>query len=222
MTGRRPQVISNGLNSLPAETGKLCDNYQTVSGSGAGNGFFIPLKEVKTLKDISKKEAYVKEFAEKLAKSQVVVLANCEGVKVSEITALRKAVRETGSEMRVVKNTLLCRALHNTPMTGLEPHMTGSIAVTFGYKDPIAPVKALFEFADKAKKFQFKAGFMDGMTLNVDQLTALSRIPGRKELYGMLASAVQGPIRKLACVMDSLRQKREEATGAAPAEAPTA
>jgi large subunit ribosomal protein L10 len=182
---------------------------------------------VKTLKDLSKKEAYVKEFQEKLAKSQVVVLASCEGVMVSEMTALRKAVRETGSEMRVVKNTLLCRALHNTPMKELEGHMKGNTAVTFGYNDPIAPVKALFDFADKAKKFTFKAGFMDGQTLDVAQLTALSKIPGRKELYTMLASAVQGPIRKLACIIDALRTKREEATGAAApaevaAEAPTA
>jgi len=170
---------------------------------------------VKTLKDISHKEAYVKEFAEKLAKSQVVVLANCEGVKVSEMTALRKAVRETGSELRVVKNTLLCRALHTTPMKDLESHMKGSTAVTFGYNDPIAPVKALFEFADKAKKFSFKAGFMDGQTLDLAQLSALSKIPGRKELYGMLASAVQGPIRKFAIVIDSLRKKREEEETAA-------
>jgi len=181
---------------------------------------------VKTLKDISHKEAYVKEFAEKLAKSQVVVLANCEGVMVSEMTALRKAVRETGSELRVVKNTLLRRALHETQMKELEAHMKGSTAVTFGYNDPIAPVKALFEFADKAKKFTFKAGFMDGRALDVNQLTALSKIPGRKELYGMLASAVQGPIRKFACVIDSLRKKREEAaapaSAEAPAEAPTA
>jgi large subunit ribosomal protein L10 len=170
---------------------------------------------VKTLKDISHKEAYVKEFAEKLAKSQVVVLANCEGVKVSEMTALRKAVRETGSELRVVKNTLLRRALHDSPMKDLEDHMKGSTAVTFGYEDPIAPVKALFEFADKAKKFTFKAGFMDGKALDVTQLTVLSKIPGRKELYGMLASAVQGPIRKLAGVLDALREKREKE--AAPA-----
>ena len=172
------------------------------------------------MKDLSIKEAYVKEFQEKLVKAQVVVLANCEGVKVSEMTALRKAVRETGSELRVVKNTLLCRAMHNTPMTGLEGHMKGNTAVTFGYKDAIAPVKALFEFAEKAKKFTFKAGFMDGQLLNIAQLTTLSRIPGRKELYGMLASAVQGPIRKLAGVIDSLRQKREDASGAAKVEAP--
>ncbi|GAB1353855.1 MAG TPA: 50S ribosomal protein L10 [Candidatus Rifleibacterium sp.] len=170
------------------------------------------------MKDLSNKEAYVKEFSEKLAKSQVVVLASCEGVTVSEMTALRKAVRESGAELRVVKNTLLCRALHTTPMKELEGHMKGNTAVTFGYNDPIAPVKALFDFADKAKKFTFKAGYMEGKLLNVADLTALSKVPGRKELLSMLASAVQGPIRKLAGVLDSLRKKREEASGA-PAEA---
>ncbi len=174
------------------------------------------------MKDITYKKAYIKEFAEKLAKAQVVVLANCEGVKVSEMTALRKSVRETGSELRVVKNTLLCRAMTDTPMKELEAHMKGSTAVTFGYDDPIAPVKALFEFAASAKKFTFKAGFMDGQALDVDQLTTLSKIPGRKELYGMLASAVQGTIRKFACVIDSLRKKREEAEAPAASAAPEA
>ncbi|MFA7146836.1 MAG: 50S ribosomal protein L10, partial [Candidatus Riflebacteria bacterium] len=84
------------------------------------------------MKDISKKEAYVSEFKEKLSKSQVVVIASCEGLKVSEATALRKSVRESGSEIRVVKNTLLCRAFNGTPMAGLEDHMAGNIAVTFG------------------------------------------------------------------------------------------
>ena len=172
------------------------------------------------MKDLSKKEAYVKAFQEKIAKAQVVVLANCEGVQVSDMTALRKSVRETGSEIRVVKNTLLCRAFHDTPMAELEKSVKGNTAVTFGYEDPIAPVKALFAFADKAKKFTFKAGFMDGEVLDVAKLTALSKIPGKKELYTMLASAVQGPIRKFACVIDALRKKREEA--AAPAEAPAA
>lgn len=167
------------------------------------------------MKDISKKEAYVQEFKDKLGKSQVVVVATCEGLKVSEVTSLRKSVREAKAEMRVVKNTLLRRALHETPMAELENQMVGNVAVTFGYDDPIAPVKVLFDFADKAKKFQFKAGFMDGQILDVNQLAALSKIPGKKELYSMLASAVQGPIRKFACAIDALRKKREEEAPAA-------
>lgn len=161
------------------------------------------------MKNISHKEEYVKEFQEKLGKAQIVILAACEGVSVADMTALRKAVRESNSEIRVVKNTLLRRALHNANMNELEDHMKGATAVTFGYAEQVAPVKALAEFTKKANKFTFKAGFMDGKPLTVNQLEALSKIPGRTELYSMLASAVQGPIRKLACVLDALREKRE-------------
>jgi large subunit ribosomal protein L10 len=201
---------------LPAETEKRKDsNIKPFSVSCRKRFFYPSPREVNILKDISKKEAYVQEFKDKLGKSQVVVVAACEGLKVSEVTSLRKSVREAKAEMRVVKNTLLRRALHETPMAELEKEMVGNVAVTFGYEDPIAPVKVLFDFADKAKKFQFKAGFMEGKLLNVDELTALSKIPGKKELYSMLASAVQGPIRKFACAIDALRKKREEEAPAA-------
>ncbi|MEW6709451.1 MAG: 50S ribosomal protein L10, partial [Candidatus Riflebacteria bacterium] len=64
------------------------------------------------MKDISHKEEYVKEFQQKLEKAGVIILADCEGVTVSEMTELRRAVRQTKSELRVVKNTLVARALH--------------------------------------------------------------------------------------------------------------
>lgn len=171
------------------------------------------------MKDLSKKEEYIKSFAEKLNKAQIVVLTGCEGVTVTEMTGLRKAVRESGSEMRVVKNTLICRALKGTQMAELEKHMKGSTAVTFGYDDAIAPIKALYSCVSKAPKLVFKAGFMEGRMLEPQELETLSKLPSRKELYSMLASAVQGPIRKLACIIDALREKREKEAAPAAAEA---
>ena len=170
---------------------------------------------------MSAKEAYVKEYQEKIEKAAVVVLASAEGISVSEITALRKAVRETGSEMRVVKNTLVARAFNNLEMSELEPFMKGSTVLALGYDDPVGPVKALNDFAGKSKKFSFKAGYLEGKVLNVQELQALSNLPGRKELLGMLASCTQGPIRnfvsvcqgpirKLAYALDAIREKKEK------------
>lgn len=173
------------------------------------------------MRDISQKEQYVAQYQSKLEKAKVVILANCEGVNVDEINALRKAVRESGSEIRVVKNTLLRRAFDIVKMSELDKFLSGSTAVTFGYADPISPVKALVEFADKCKKFSFKAGILEGKVLNTDQIKALSKLPGRKELLGMLASCMQGPIRnivsvmqapirKLAGTLDAIREKKEK------------
>lgn len=173
--------------------------------------------------NLSVKEAYVKEYQDKIEKSAVVVLTSCEGIKVTDMTNLRKMVRESGAEMRVVKNTLVVRALNNLGMEGLTEFMKGSTAVTFGYDDPVGPVKALFDFAAKAKlkKFTFKAGYMEGKVLSSQELEALSKLPGRKELLGMVASVFQGPIRNIVSVcqapirkfvyaLDAVREKKEK------------
>lgn len=171
--------------------------------------------------DISKKQEYVKTFQEKLEKSKVVVLSSIEGVTVGDMNELRKSVRETGSEIKVVKNTLVCRALDNLDMGDLNKHLTGSVAVTFGYDDPVSPVKALIDFAGKCKKFQFKAGMLGGSLVNTNQLIALSKLPGRQELLSMLASVMQAPIRKVVNVLqapirkfvstlDAVREKKEK------------
>ena len=174
------------------------------------------------MKDISHKEEYVKKFQEKLDKAQVIILADCEGVSVEKMTALRKSIREADSEIRVVKNTLIRRAMKNLELNELDEHMKGATAITFGYDDVVAPAKALFNFTKEAKKFKFKAGYMNGKMLTAEQFTALSQIPGRTELYSMLASAVQGPIRKFARVLDALREKREEGGEAKAEEKPEA
>ncbi|RCK79009.1 MAG: LSU ribosomal protein L10p (P0) [Candidatus Ozemobacter sibiricus] len=174
------------------------------------------------MRDLSKKENYVKEFKAKIEKAKVIVLSSVEGVTVEQITQLRKNLREVGDEIRVVKNTLLRRAFHDMKMEGLEPFMTGSTAVTFGYSDPVAPVKVMFDFAEKAQKFQFKAGLLGNSMLTVKQLEALSKLPGRKELLSMLLSTMvgpirnlvsvcQGPIRKLVYAVQAIREKKEKA-----------
>lgn len=173
--------------------------------------------------NLSNKEAYIKEYQEKLEKAAVVVLTNCEGIKVTDMTALRKMVRESGAEMRVVKNTLVARALNNLGMEDLSGFMKGSTAVTFGYEDPVGPVKALFDFATKAKlkKFTFKAGYMEGKVLDPQELQALSKLPGKHDLLGMVASVFQGPIRNIVSVcqapirkfvyaLDAVREKKEK------------
>ena len=178
------------------------------------------------MRDISKKETYVKGFLAKLQKAKVVILANCEGVNVDQMTLLRKNMRQIGDEVRVVKNTLFSRALKDVKMDGLEKFMTGSTAITFGYSDPVAPAKVIFDFAQKAQKFQFKAGMLGVSMLTPAQLEALSKLPNRDQLLSMLLSTMlgpirnvlsvmQGPIRKLVYAVEAIRQKKEKETASA-------
>lgn len=171
--------------------------------------------------DVTKKEEYVRSYQSKIEKAKVIVLTSCEGVRVGEMNALRKSIRATGAEMRVVKNTMVRRALRNLNLREVEPHTNGSTAIVFGYDDPVAPVKALFDFATTCKKFAFKGGVLEGKLLTINQLEGLSKLPGRRELLSMVASCMQGPlrnivsvcqapIRKLVYCLDALREKKEK------------
>lgn len=172
--------------------------------------------------DMKQKETYINELKEKLSKAKVVIVAGCEGVTVEEMNAVRKSIRNLGDEMKVVKNKLARRALHDPQHQALEPFLTGENTVTFGYHDEAAPVKALFEFAEKAKKFQFKAGLLGDKVLTVKELEALSKLPNKQQMLSMLLSTMvgpirnmlsvsQGPIRKFAYALQALKEQKEKA-----------
>ena len=173
------------------------------------------------MKNLTKKKDYIQQLQEKAEKAKVLILANCEGVTVEQMTAIRKDIRGLGDEMRVVKNTLFARALNNMGQEAFGKHMVGSTAVTFGYSDPAAPVKALYQFAEKATKFKFKGGLLGDKELSVKDLEALSKLPSRQQLLGIVASTMiapirnlvsvtQGPIRKFVYALDAIRQKKEK------------
>ncbi|MFZ2960753.1 MAG: 50S ribosomal protein L10 [Candidatus Ozemobacteraceae bacterium] len=182
--------------------------------------------------DHNKKNAYIAEFTDKLNKAKVVVLSSVEGVDVEQMNALRKNIRGIGDECRVVKNTLVARALDGLHHESLTPFLTGSTLMTFGYADPIAPVKALFDFAGKVKKFTFKSGMLGDRLLNVKELEQLSKLPSRPALLSMMLSVMQapmrnmvsvtqGPIRKMVYALQAILEKKEKAAPA-PAPAPAA
>lgn len=173
------------------------------------------------MRDLTNKSSQIEEYQKQIAKAKVVVLSSIEGVTVDQMTLLRKNLRQNGDEIKVMKNTLLHRALQNLKMDGLLPHLTGSTAVVCGYQDPVSPVKTLFEFVEKAKKFKFKAGYLGDKVLQVKDLEALSKLPGRKQLLSMVVgcmvgsirniiSVTQGPIRKFVYALDAIRKKKEQ------------
>jgi large subunit ribosomal protein L10 len=151
--------------------------------------------------DTTKKAAYANELKGKFERAKVMVLADFSGVTVEQINKLRREIRNGGDEIRVVKNTLARRAAKAMGQEQLVPHFEGPTAVTLGYGDPVAPVKALVKFAGECEKFKFKVGVLEGKLLQKEELKALSELPGREQLLSMLLSCMQGPIRNLVSVL---------------------
>ena len=168
----------------------------------------------------AEKEAQVQILKEKLSAAQTVILADYRGVTGEEMTELRKKLRETGTEFRVVKNTLARLAAKEAKIDELDPYLTGPVAMAFGVDDPVAPAKILHTFARDHKNLELKAGLLEKKLLDVKEIEALATLPSREVLLTRLAAAMMGPLRNLgfvlsvpirnmAYVLDAVREKQQ-------------
>ena len=163
-------------------------------------------------KVLQSKKAIVAELTEKLNGAVSGVVVDYKGITVADDTKLRKELREAGVEYRVVKNTLLKFAAKDCGLDDMCSVLDGTTAIAISNEDVVAPAKILGKFAEDSKgKFTIKSGFMDGKVMSVDEVIALSKLPGKEQLLAMLLSALTGNIRGLAVALNAIAEKDGEA-----------
>jgi large subunit ribosomal protein L10 len=145
----------------------------------------------------NEKAVVVDELKTLLAEAKVAILADHRGLSVSELTELRRLLRQQGIALRVVKNTLARLATKGAELQDLEPHLVGPTAMVFAKGDPTLPAKLLASYAKTKPTFQIKAGFVEGKVLAKQEALALADLPPREVLIAKLAGVLQSPLRGL-------------------------
>lgn len=137
----------------------------------------------------------VAELRELVGQTKAAILADYRGLSVAEMTELRKKLRETDAEFRVVKNTLFKRAADGLmPVDQLDAHLSGPTAIGFAKSDPVGTAKVMLDYVQAHKAMSLKAGVMDGRVLGLSQLEALSKTPPREVLIAQMLGSLQSPI----------------------------
>jgi large subunit ribosomal protein L10 len=160
-------------------------------------------------KILAEKQLAVSEVAEKLKNSKCTIVTDYRGLNVSQVTQLRKSLREAGVEFTVLKNSLTRRATANADLTELDQYLTGPTAIAFSTGDIVAPAKILTEFAKKNDKMSVKAGVVEGRIVGNDQIKALAELPSKEGLLSMLLSVLQAPVRNFALAVKAVAEKQE-------------
>jgi large subunit ribosomal protein L10 len=164
--------------------------------------------------NLDDKKAVVAEVAAQVANAQTIAVAEYRGIAVSDLTVLRARARASGVYLRVLKNTLVRRALAGTPFAGLADQLTGPLIYSIS-TDPIAAARVLNDFAKGNDKLALRAGVYAGKVLDKAGVQALASIPGREELLARLLGVMQAPVSGFAGALAALARKREEEAGAA-------
>ena len=139
------------------------------------------------------KEAVVAEVTGQVARSQSIVVAEYRGLEVEKLTVLRKQARESGVYLRVLKNTLVRRAVSGTPFEKLSDQLVGPLIYGMS-EDAVAAAKVLDTFAKDNDKLVLKAGAMPDSVLDVNGVKALATLPSREELLSKLMGTMQAPV----------------------------
>jgi large subunit ribosomal protein L10 len=160
--------------------------------------------------NLSEKKAVVAEVSAQVANAQTIALAEYRGIEVTDLTVLRREARESGVYLRVLKNTLVRRAVDGTPFAGLAEHMVGPLIYSVS-TDPVAAAKVLHDFAKSNDKLVLKAGSYAGKVLDKAGVQALASIPSREELLSKLLFVMQAPVSGFARALGALAAQREGA-----------
>lgn len=132
------------------------------------------------------KQDRIDELRDKFMRAKAAVVTDYRGLKVEEITELRRKLRAAGIEYRVVKNTLTRLAVQDTPARPLAEHMIGPCGVALGYDDEVTPAKVVLDFAKASGKLQVKMGVLRGRLVDPDNLKKVIALPPRAELQAQL------------------------------------
>jgi large subunit ribosomal protein L10 len=150
----------------------------------------------------AEKEQAIQELTALIQRSKGAILTDYRGFTVSEITELRKRLREHGAEYHVVKNTLFKRALEDGE--GLVPFLEGPTAIAFALQDPVGPAKTLLDFIREKRKGVVKAGYIDGQVYTEPQVGELSKLPSRDVLIAQVVGGIQSPLSGLVGALNGI------------------
>src|SRR6516164_9233203 len=140
------------------------------------------------------KATAITEIAAHIDESQAIFAVDYRGISVAQVAELRAKLRDADATFKVVKNSLTERAADQAGAEQLKDFLSGPTALTFVRGDAAVAAKAVADYARATQLLPFKGGMMDGVTIDVEQIRALSKLPAREVLYGQLVGIVASPI----------------------------
>ena len=158
-------------------------------------------------KILEQKQVVIDEIKERASNAKTIVLFDYRGMTDSETKELRVKLRESNSDYKVYKNTLMARAFNDLGID-LNEALNGPSAFAYG-EDQIAPIKTLSEFAKDHPALVLKVGIVDGEKADQAKLAEYATIPSREGLLTMLAGGMIGIARDLSNCLDLYSQQKE-------------
>lgn len=151
-----------------------------------------------------RKVAMLAEIKDRMERASIAISADYRGLTVAQITELRRALRPSGAQVNIVKNTLAAMAAKEAGREEMAEILQGPTALAIGFDDPIAPVKALTEhLRAKRLNIEIHGGWLEGKVLSRAEVESLATMPSKEQMIADVVSKLQSPLYNFAGLMQS-------------------
>ena len=162
-------------------------------------------------KIINRKKEEVTKLAEEMKTAKLILLTEYRGITVDADTQLRRDLRSTNSNYRIIKNNIIRRALAEAEIEGLEDQLVGPVAVVLNNEDYLDAAKTIYNFTKNNDFYKIKGGVIDGKVMSTEEIVTLAKLPSKETLLSMLAGGLLANISKLAVALEQVRVQKETA-----------
>jgi large subunit ribosomal protein L10 len=153
----------------------------------------------------SEKEQIVAEVTELVDGVQGLYFTDFAGLTVEQATELRREFYKSGVKYRVVKNTLIQKALEQvTGYDNVYDKLVGPTGIAFAYDDPVVPAKIIQKFREKHSRLSLKVCVLEKQVYDGSKLAELAKLPGRKEIIAGILGSIQAPIAGVPTVIQAV------------------
>ena len=142
-----------------------------------------------------------KELKLELASVSTVILSTFQGITVEQDSKMRREVEAAGGTYQVLKNRVAQHAMERTPTGDLLKNLKGTNSIAYTKTDPVALAKILTKVAKDVPAFQFRAGWVEGRVISIQEIKQLAELPSKEELISKIMFMLNAPAQRVATVL---------------------
>lgn len=148
----------------------------------------------------------VKDLVKDLEQSEGVIVAAYQGLTFNQIDTVRRSIKENGNDFRVIKNTLLKKALNSAEINvnSLDEHLKQSTVVVIVRKDFASAAKSLKKYSKDYAQLKIKAGLMEKKALNGAEVAAIADLPSREVLLAQVLATMNAPVQNYVSLLANI------------------
>ena len=140
------------------------------------------------------KQKIISDLKEKVDRQKSIVFADFQGLKVKDLTQLRREMKKIDGELKVAKKTLISKVLQEKKINFDVKKLSGQILLGFGYQDEISPFKTLYKFSKEHEKLKLLGGLVGQEIIEQEKAIFLGQLPAKEELLARIVASLAAPL----------------------------